>query len=376
MLSWWKKAAVPVLFLIVIFVVAALNLKNLYHIVAGEIGWNPSQIENTYNDNFYSKMSYINLQGGLANLMDQKILNGVIKGDNGKLNFLWAVDYKFNEKEEAKKVKKAIAILQHAEKKGCKVLYVQRPWAVSAMPYGKQFEYSRQYDYWCKQIKKAGIPTIDLRSEMEGELDFFTTDHHWTTESAYCATARIIQELNQLYYFRLADRKVDFFNEKNYIRKTYNNVFLGAEGVRTGTYFAGKDDFEIVYPKFDTKFLFQQYSEGTMYWEKEGDYQSVLIDQDLLNDETYLNKYNAHAYGAYNENRVKNEKAGNNLKTLLIADSFARSQLGFYSLCFKETRYLDPQEGRYTDSYVKYIDEYQPDIVILMFPGDGNFVKV
>lgn len=145
---------------------------------------------------------------------------------------------------------------------------------------------------------------------------------------------------------------------------------------RTGNYFAGKDDFEIIYPKFDTKFLFQQYSKGDMYWEKEGDYRSVFIDQELLNDETYLNKYNSHAYGAYNENRVKNEKSNNNLKALIIADSFARPQLGLYSLCFKETRYLDPQEGRYTDSYVEYIDRYQPDVVILMFPGDGTFKKI
>ena len=105
---------------------------------------------------------------------------------------------------------------------------------------------------------------------------------------------------------------------------------------------------------------------------------SVLIYEAiiLLNDETYLNKYNSHAYGAYNENRVKNEKSNNNLKALIIADSFARPQLGLYSLCFKETRYLDPQEGRYTDSYVEYIDRYQPDVVILMFPGDGTFKKI
>lgn len=376
MVTWWKKGAILVLFLVIIFTIAALNLRSLYSIIAGNIGWNPSKIESTYNDNFYSKMSYINLQGVLANLMGQKILNGVIKGDNGKLNFLWAVDYEFDEKDESKKVEKVIAILKHAQRGGSKVLYVQRPWAVSNLPYGKHFEYNMQYDYWCKSIKTAGIPVLDLRTSMEDKLDFFTTDHHWKTESAYYATANIIGEINRIYDFNLTDYKSDFFNERNYIKRNYKDSFLGAEGVRTGNYFAGKDDFEIIYPKFDTKFLFQQYSKGDMYWEKEGDYRSVFIAQELLNDETYLNKYNSHAYGAYNENRVKNEKSNNNLKALIIADSFARPQLGLYSLCFKETRYLDPQEGRYTDSYVEYIDEYQPDVVILMFPGDGTFKKI
>lgn len=376
MLNWWKKAAIPILFLIIIFAGAVLNAGNLYSTITGSIGWEPSKIENTYNDNFYSKMSYIDLQGALANLMGQKILNGVIKGDNGKLNFLWAVDYVFDENDEAEKVEKVVAILKYAKKKGSKVLYVQRPWAISDMPYGKHFEYTTQYDYWCKNIKAAGIPVFDLRALKEGSLDFFTTDHHWKTESAYSATANIIGELNRLYDYSLTDYEGDFFNKSNYREKTYKDSFLGAEGVRTGNYFAGKDDFEVIYPKFETEFLFQQYSEGEMYWEKEGDYRSVFIDQELLNDGAYLNKYNAHAYGAYNENRVKNRNAKNSLKALIIADSFARPQLGLYSLCFKETRYLDPQEGRYTDSYIKYMDKYRPDIVILMFPGDGTFKQI
>ena len=39
-----------------------------------------------------------------------------------------------------------------------------------------------------------------------------------------------------------------------------------------------------------------------------------------------------------------------------------------------ETRYLDPQEGRYNDSYIDYIDEYQPDVVVMMYTG--AFVEV
>lgn len=58
------------------------------------------------------------------------------------------------------------------------------------------------------------------------------------------------------------------------------------------------------------------------------------------------------------------------------ADSYARPMLAFMSLCFKEVRFLDPQEGRYNYSYVEYIDEYDPDIVIMMFPGEGYFEQV
>ena len=81
------------------------------------------------------------------------------------------------------------------------------------------------------------------------------------------------------------------------------------------------------------------------------------------------------SYNAYNENIVLNNMSDNDLKVMLIADSYARPMLPFLSLCFKEVRYLDPQEGRYNDSYVDYIDAYDPDIVIMMFPGEGEFVE-
>lgn len=38
-------------------------------------------------------------------------------------------------------------------------------------------------------------------------------------------------------------------------------------------------------------------------------------------------------------------------------------------LCLGETRYLDPQESRYNDSYIEYIREFQPDVVVIMYTG-------
>ena len=42
----------------------------------------------------------------------------------------------------------------------------------------------------------------------------------------------------------------------------------------------------------------------------------------------------------------------------------------YLSLCFGETRYLDPQEGRYNDSYIQYMRDFQPDVVVIMYSGD------
>ena len=93
-------------------------------------------------------------------------------------------------------------------------------------------------------------------------------------------------------------------------------------------------------------------------------------------DPDYNNKYDSYGFAASVENRVNNYNADNNNKVLLIADSFARPMFTFFSLCFAETRYLDPQEGRYNDSFIEYIKQYKPDVIVMMFPGDGSFVEV
>lgn len=45
----------------------------------------------------------------------------------------------------------------------------------------------------------------------------------------------------------------------------------------------------------------------------------------------------------------------------------------YLSLSFSEVRYLDPQDGRYNDNYLTYINDYKPDIVIVMY---DDFINI
>lgn len=88
---------------------------------------------------------------------------------------------------------------------------------------------------------------------------------------------------------------------------------------------------------------------------------------DLLNDEDYNNKYAAYVFDGNVENVIINYKAENEKKVLLVSDSFSRPMSTFLSTNFRELRCIDPQEGRYKNSLMNYIDEYKPDIVIIMY---------
>lgn len=83
----------------------------------------------------------------------------------------------------------------------------------------------------------------------------------------------------------------------------------------------------------------------------------------------YYNKYNACLYGGYVENIIQNNNLQTGQRVLLISDSYARPMTMYLSSAFSEVYYLDPQEGRYNDSYIAYIKKVKPDIVIMMYTG-------
>ncbi len=368
----WKNHALWFVFMMVVFGLGIGNLSTLYGSVRAQYmskSFDTSVCENYYDNNFWNRLKFVDIQGEVAKIAGQKINNGVIKGDDGKLNLLDNLAYVFSEEIETEKVDRAAKILESAESCGAEVLYVQRPWSTGEVPYGYDFEYDEKYDFWCEQMQEKGFPILDLRKELGDKLYFFKTDHHWEIESSFYANAEIIHKLEETYDLNL-DKDNIYTNIEEYDRTLYEESFLGSEGIRTGQYFAGKDDFEVITPRFETEFFYTQYKEHQPVWSAEGEWEEVFINKEKLEDPSYNNKYAVYTYEGYIENRIINHKAENDKKVLLIADSFGRPMVTYLSLSFLETRYLDPQEGRYTDSYVEYIKEYKPDVVILMYDGD------
>lgn len=61
---------------------------------------------------------------------------------------------------------------------------------------------------------------------------------------------------------------------------------------------------------------------------------------------------------------------------LLISHSYGRPYVQYLSLCFGEVRNLDPQEGRYNENYLQYMEEYRPDLVNIMTKFASENVNV
>lgn len=125
-------------------------------------------------------------------------------------------------------------------------------------------------------------------------------------------------------------------------------------------------------PTFDTDLSFKHYVKGECNKSYAGTFEDAFINEALLDDASYLNKYNAFLHGGYVENIIENRLASNDLKVLFVGHSYGRYLVQYLSLHFAETRYLDPQNGRYNDNYIAYVEDYQPDIVIVMYAGSFN----
>ena len=365
----WKKHSLWIMFLLVIFVVGGANTSNLYNSVKTQYisrTLDTSIVETSYEDNFWHHENFINLQGWIAKASGQMINNGVIKGLDGSLHLLEDVEYTFDAELEQKNCNDTIEILKTAEETGASILYVQRAYKTGELPYGYTFQRDKQYEFWGKAMENVGIPVLDIKKELGDYLQFYKTDHHWTVESSFYAAKMIVHELNQHYGMDLAN---DALEHNKYDTMVWKDSFLGSMGIRTGKYYAGKDDFIMLNPKFETYLTYEHFINGELDKKKEGDFLESFVDLSILNDAGYNNKYNACLNGGYVENIIINHQQPEGLKVLVISDSFARPMVQYMSLCFGETRYLDPQEGRYNDSYVEYIKDYNPDVVVVMYSG-------
>lgn len=212
--------------------------------------------------------------------------------------------------------------------------------------------------------KKAGMSFDDL---------FFKTDHHWNIRTAFWAFGEICGALNEKGFG--IDKA--FYDPENYETETVKNSFLGSYGVKTGGPFAGYDDFDLIYPKFETDYVttickdpYQSIGTGGKT-ESRGDFtQAIIASFDGMKNRKTKIIYGNYISSDRCEIIIRNSKAATDKKALILKDSYGIPVSAFLSTCFEEVVILDPRY--YTERTIcDYISDYKPDAVILIYaPGD------
>lgn len=324
------------------------------------------------------KEQYIEINGLFQRIIDKKVIedvdpdNKVIKLNNGSLTFV------FGEDDMNIRINDIIKFNEFLKDKNIPCLYIQAPHKIdkynNELPRGIDNYANIVADDFLKGLD-GKVNFIDIREEMhKDQLDyeeyFFRTDHHWTPEGAFYAFTKVTNKLNNDYGFSINKKYLD---SNNYDKKILEKWFLGSEGKRVGTLYAGVDDISIISPKFETNFDFSIDSKNIHRKGKWLD--TVVIDR---SDEG-RNYYNSNPYSMYMNGDedlkiVKNHNSDNDKKILIVRDSFGCAFSPFLSLTCKELDEMDMRH--YKGSLYDYVEKTKPDIVLFLFNPTGiQYIK-
>lgn len=318
-----------------------------------------SKLESDYISNFALRYQLVDLNGAFCRMIGKSELNSVVRLDNGYLSrkFEYVDEELYN--EGAWRTKQ---FQDKLKERGIGYVWFTVPYNSDKynpqMPLGVEDYGNDNLDRLTEAMRRNGVNTVDLREELhEQGLEtydiFYKTDHHWSTKGGFWAYRQIVEYIEQNY-----DTQVDesVKNIENYDVITYKKWHLGSNGQRTGRYFAGIDDFDLIVPKFDSML----YLGGTEYG---GPMQEVMYDmeplekRDVTQRMTYDNVLRKACAPWHNDG------ASSDLRVMVISDSMARSVMPFMALSFKDAFIRMNWIG--TDCVdTALIEEYNPDVVV------------
>lgn len=317
-----------------------------------------------------NKGTYINLNGAMAKLLGQPMMNERVRLKNGHLSSV--VSWRYSQADIEATARNITTLAQKQAGEGGQFLFVLSPSQISKyedlLPTGYTDTMNETADTLLQLLSREGVPCLDLREQMHAEHmtnadAFFITDHHWKPQTGFWAYTKILDALAAAG----AIDPVDTFytDSSHYAFVTYPDTFLGSSGKRTGIYYAGVDDSIFIQPRFDTEISL---TIPDRELELTGRYEDVCYNtEDALNPENpdyfQYNAYGLYGWGDNGLNQWRNEQAPDSSRVMLIGDSFGNVPFSLMSVYFSSCDELDMRY--YSGDFMQHYAQFQPDIVIL-----------
>lgn len=317
-----------------------------------------------------NKGTYINLNGAMAKLMQQPLMNKRVLLKNGHLSHVVSEQPHISDIRDA--AENIIHFHDTHTASGGKFLFVMAPSQISKyeelLPAGYTDTTNDTADVFLAMLEQAGVPYLDLRAEMEADgmsvtESFFTTDHHWTPQTAFWAYGKILNRLAQLDAIGPVD---PFYTDpQNFTFETYENTFLGSSGKRTGPYYAGLDDSIFIRPNFETNISILV---PERQLELQGPYEEISYNTEAVHNFRDPDFYQENCYGLYGwgDTQIthwRNENAPQQGKFLLIGESFGNIPFSLMSIYCESCDEVDMRH--FQEDFAQYYETYAPDTVIV-----------
>ncbi|MCM1540299.1 MAG: hypothetical protein NC121_03470 [Blautia sp.] len=315
-------------------------------------------LESNFSSTLWKQQELIDLNGTMAKLLHmQGFYSDMGMYVTDDLYIVSASEYTSTDYE----FEQTVAFHAFLEENGINFLYVNEPTkymddALFSREFGIETYSNRNADMFLARIRDAGIPTIDLRDNIQEEglqvFDlFYRTDHHWTTRAGLWATRIIAKGLNEHCGYHI---DTSIYDADNYTYTEWSECWLGEQGSKLAKTYVGLDDFTRIMPDFPTSYTFKS---------EEGDYDGTF--DDFIDESIYDLNNNSWHY-SYNQINCINHNVESG-KVLILGDSYEQITEPFLSLGVREVDSLEMR--KYTDSFdlKEYILDNEYDTVIICY---------
>ena len=321
-----------------------------------------NKFETDISSTFYKKFSFVNLNGAIRKMFGQHEMNGVVKLNNG---YLTEISERCPDDAISEFISRTETFRNYLHERGTSFVYVSAPSTVSPfdseLPAGVEDYSNNNIDRLISGLRKAGIDTMDYRDILHSEgIDqysrMYKTDHHWTTEAGLHA-----YHLLESYIAEKTGCEIDPYIDdiENYSVIKFEKWHLGSRGQRTGICYAGIDDFILIDPNFDIAVVDPDGHAGTIH-----DYffrKEYLETRDLTSRYTY----DSVLGGANFLGHYRNPESKNDVRVMMITDSFAKAVIPYMIMQFAEVNtFYNGYVGNITP---ELIEAYDPDVVIMLY---------
>lgn len=334
-----------------------------------------SSVEYHLNQNFIFNRELIELNGKVNHLLGKHIVTGMESTVFQLMNgYLAQADESMTKSDYKYSIQQVEDFARYVEKKNIPFLYVQMPNKVCKfdpeLPIGIEFKLNDQMDETVEKLRAKNYEVLDFRKLIHEEnlnhYDlFYKTDHHWKVETAFWAAQELDKVLRSDEIGLVADQ--DNLNRVNFYEQTYKKSFLGYLGRQVTLGYAKPEDFNLLLPKYNLDYELKCPEKNL---ELTGDFEKCLINWDMYDeDKSVYDKsyYDGLLYGNQAVMTIKNNSVNNKSKVLIIKDSFSLPMAMYLSTAYHEVTLIDIRlnQGKFNGSVRSFIDEYQPDAVVL-----------
>lgn len=261
------------------------------------------------------------------------------------------------------------------------LLYLQAPSKLEpgsdVLPTGIEDSSNACADRLLAALEDKGIDYLDFRQTLKNAGGtwtdwFYTTDHHWTQAAAFRAFRDLCAKLADY------DQTVDvswgtkrrsihiperYTDPASYASATLPDFFLGSQGKRVGSLYAGTDDFTLSTPQFPTLMHYSAGSDGQRWGDAT---ESVIFPQRVERQNWFdATPYTYYSGGDYPISYLTNFYNPEGPRILLIRDSFAGAMTPYLATVSSQLTTIDPRY--FSGDLMGYVDWLRPDVVLVLY---------